>query len=226
MNAARWSAESIAKHTDAARIYLARELGPRVPPLLRFVAAFDESPLEDEGPVAIFSFELAPSGSGCAAASGAAPHFVVMGETEPNYFPAYGLDADGMYDLHIGTRFALGTGLERIDPQREPARARDGLRHFVAVCNPGVEIEEESLAALFAAGDQIFAVYRLRLRGQAVYCLGADCPPGFYTQVEHPPQVVLRLHLGRLIRNEARDEAEHAAARRLSQERHGRYHAT
>ena len=67
-------------------------------------------------------------------------------------------------------------------------------------------IEHEELAGLIRCLDRCFAVYRVVLRGRPVYCLGAGCPPGFYELTDHPPQVALCLHLGQLIREEARHE--------------------
>ncbi|MBK9119147.1 MAG: hypothetical protein IPM18_06035 [Phycisphaerales bacterium] len=219
MHTVDWPATTIAAHAEQARTYLASELGTRAPTVLQFAAAFEEQPLEGEGSVALFRFDLPPDGGTCAKEH--TGHYVVVGCTEPNYFPAYEQDSEGAYDFHIGTRYALGVGLARVASEREPATARRALQHLVSTCNPGIVIEREELAGLFDTGAQLFAVYRLRLAGQEVYCLGADCPPGFYSLTKYPPQVVLRLHLGRLIRNEARDEAEHAAARRLSRARGG-----
>ena len=63
------------------------------------------------------------------------------------------------------------------------------------------------MAALFQCEERLFAVYRLTLNGaETAYFMGGDCPPGFYRLTEHPPQVALRLHLGKLIRAEARAE--------------------
>jgi hypothetical protein len=67
------------------------------------------------------------------------------------------------------------------------------------------------------------AIYRLRVGGLEVYGCGADCPPGFYPLTPHPPQVVLRLHLGQVIRHEARAEAQRAEhARRVQAARRRR----
>jgi len=98
-------------------------------------------------------------------------------------------------------------GLSVVDVNQETKGARERMRSFVAACNPGVPIEHESLAGLFRCADRLFAVYRARLRGQDVYCVGADCPPGFYQLTAYPPQVALALHLGQLIRAEARHES-------------------
>lgn len=198
----------VASLAQAAREYLGQQLGVRAPADLTLAGLFDEQPLAGEGPVALFSFTLAPPAPGVADPR----HYVAVGQTEPNYFPAYGLPPDDAYSLHIGTRFVLGLGVGVADPADEPPAARAAMRALVAACNPGVAIEREELAGLYRCAAQLFAVYRVTLRGQDVYCLGADCPPGFYTLPGHPPQVVLRLHLGKLIRREARLEAQAAAA--------------
>jgi hypothetical protein len=198
----------------AARAYLEQQLGGRAPAALAGPALFDETPLEGEGATALFSFDLPPECAPTQAAEGPAGdprHYVAVGATTPNYFPAYGLDADDAYSFHVGTRFMLELGVAVADASDEPPGARDELHTFVDACNPGEPIESEALAALFRCGEQRFAVYRLRLRGVEVYCLGADCPPGFYQMADRPPQVPLRLHLGKLIRAEAREEAERRA---------------
>jgi len=190
---------------QAALAYLAEQIRDRAPAGLRLEAEVDERPLEGEGAAAVFSFELEP-----AAKAGSEPpspvarkHYVVVGQTEPNYFPAYGLDADDAYSFHIGTRFVLEMGMQLVDASFEPPTARRLLHAALRQFAPGAALERESLAALFRCDEGLFAVYRLTLGGRDVYCMGADCPPGFYELTEHPPQVALRLHLGKLIRAEA-----------------------
>ncbi len=200
---------------QAARRYLDAELGARAPVQLTLVGTFSEEPLPDEGPVSVFSFELLPACD--LGTAGGAPiasrHYVVAGQTQPNFFPAYGFDADDAYSFHIGTRFALEMGLAVADARDEPVDARQALRTLVAAINPDVPIEQERLVALFRCGERLLAVYLVTLRGRDVYCTGADCPPGFYELTHHPPQVVLRLHLGKLLRTEAPDAAQRAAVR-------------
>ena len=105
----------------------------------------------------------------------------------------------------------LEMGLQLVDPSLEPPGARSLLRAALQTFGGGAEPEKEQLAALFRCEEGFFAVYRLTVAGQDVYCTGADCPPGFYSLTEHPPQVALRLHLGKLIRAEAsRDRATEA----------------
>lgn len=190
-----------------AREYLAQQLGSTAPEALRLEAEFDESPLEGEGRTSIWSFVLALPGACAAGGPAVQRHYVAVGQTQPNYFPAWGLDADDAYSVHVGTRFMLEMGMQRVEPQLEPPGAREELHRFVQRYAGGARLERESLAALFRCDEAYFAVYRLTLAGQDVYCMGADCPPGFYSLTEHPPQVALRLHLGKLIRAEARRAA-------------------
>ena len=73
--------------------YLRQHLGDRTPEYLVLEGEFAESPLEGEGRTFLFSFDLAP-GPGVTAAACEAfepKHFVAVGETTPNFFPAYGL---------------------------------------------------------------------------------------------------------------------------------------
>lgn len=187
----------------AAVDYLLQHLGERGPRYLRLEQEFVESPLEGEGPTALFSFDLEP---GDAAECAAVPrrHYVAAGATQPNFFPAYGMTPDDAYSLHVGTRFMLELGIQKIDDSFEPPGARAAMRKVVAQHAPGTPIADEQLAALFKCDDSYFAVYRVRIGDLERYFMGADCPHGFYDMTEHPPQAALRLHLGKLIRREAR----------------------
>lgn len=184
--------------------YLREHLAERTPDFLVLEGEFAESPLEGEGRTLLFSFDL-PPGPGVAAGACETyepKHFVAVGETTPNFFPAYGLSADDAYSFHVGTRFMLEMELQRVGPELEPPDARQLLRTVLANVAPGAELRREELAALFRCEDGYFAVYRLQLNEDDVYALGADCPPGFYKLTNYPPQMVLRLHLGKLIRSE------------------------
>jgi hypothetical protein len=185
-----------------ALAYLRDQLDDRAPRSLTPEASFAEAPLEDEGPATVFSFDLPAADAACVTAGASPRHYVVSGSTRPNYFPAYGLDPDDAYSLHIGTRFMLDMQIGLADPADEPSAARDAMCSTVRQVAPDIAIQDESLAALFRASDALYAVYRLRVGGEPVYFLGADCPPGFYRMADLPPQVVLRLHLGKLIRAE------------------------
>jgi len=188
-----------------ARAYLTEQLGPRAPQALGFEDAFDEAPLDGEERTVLFSFFLEPE-RWCGNPLPPPRHYVAVGRTTPNYFPAYGLGVDDAYSFHVGLRFMLELEIGLVDPSREPPGAREALREFVRLCAPAARLDGDELAALFRCQDQHFAVYRLTLSGGPVYCLGADCPPGFYRLTEYPPQVALTLHLGKLIRAEARQE--------------------
>ena len=45
------------------------------------------------------------------AGTGPVDYYVVVGLTEPNYYPAGGLEADDAFVLHLGTRFMLVMGI-------------------------------------------------------------------------------------------------------------------
>jgi len=195
-----------AKLDSAARAYLTDQLKGRAPHAIRLEGVFDEQPLEQEGLTAVFSFDLENRSGERGECSGIGRHYVAIGATEPTYFPAYGLDAEAAYSFHVGTRFMLGMRIERMDPALEPPGARDAVRAIASQHAPGVRFEMVELAALFRCGDDYFAVYRVRVDGEPAYFMGADCPPGVYHMADHPPQAALRLHLGQLIRAEARAE--------------------
>lgn len=192
----------------AALEYLSQQLGERAPRAVRFEAAFDEGPLEGEGRTELFSFDLPgsarPAGAGCPPED--PRHYVAVGQTVPNYFPGYGLDAEDAYSFHLGTRFLLTMEVRRVDPGLEPPGARNAARTFVQAHARHSAVGDPQLAALFRCEDEYFAVYRVEIDGEPIYFMGADCPPGFYRMAQHPPQTALRLHLGKLIRAEARRE--------------------
>jgi len=204
MNAADFSDQELRSAEAQAVAYLKEQLGERAPDYVRFEGAFDERPLEGEGRAALFSFEAEAADDGCQ--PGPLKHYVAVGRTQPNYFPAYEMGGDDAYSFHVGTRFMLEMAIQRVDDAREPPGARDALRRFVAGYAPGVAIEDERLAALFRCDEAYFAVYRVRLGAEEYYCMGADCPPGFHRLTRFPPQMALRLHLGKVIRAEARQE--------------------
>lgn len=198
--------QSDAAHEEMARAYLREQLGPRAPQRLALAGVFDEQPLEGEGRTSLFAFELdAPAGGpGCAAL----PHYVAAGETAPNYYPSFGLAADDAYSLHIGTRFMLEMKVQKIEADAPPG-AEESLQRVIRDRLGGAaHFGPSRLAGLFRCEESVFAVFRMTVDGAPLYALGADLAPGFYEMCEHPPQVVLRLHLGKLIRNEARFSLE------------------
>ncbi|MFQ5807503.1 MAG: hypothetical protein ACE5I3_13735, partial [Phycisphaerae bacterium] len=78
---------------QSALAYLKEQLADRAPQRLRLEGRFDERPLDGEAVTALFSFELQPGpGITSGVRSGALElkHYVAVGETEPNFFPAYG----------------------------------------------------------------------------------------------------------------------------------------
>lgn len=193
----------------AALAYLRDQLGPRAPTMLAFAGVFDERPLDGEGRTALFSFELpGPTGQpGDRCDSSQHGHYVAIGDTTPNYFPAYRFTADEAYEFHLGTRFMLTMGVSKIDTADEPPGARERLRGLASAYSPDATLGPIEIAGLFRCEDDYFAVYRVEIDGEPYFSLGADCPPGFYRLTEFPPQTTLRLHLGTIIRHETSSEA-------------------
>ena len=196
--------------------YLRATLGDRAPDYITLEREFHEAPLDGEGRALLFSFALEPGPGVDRSAYTPADllHYVVAGETEPNFFPAYGFDAEQGYSVHVGTRFMLVMRVEKVDVSNEPPGARPALEQFIASYAADATVEGVELAALFRCHDDYFAAYRIRLNGANYYCFGADCPPGAYELTHLPPQAALRLHLGQVIRAEARHagtdpEAQH-----------------
>lgn len=194
-------------HLAAAAQYLQSELGHLAPGELRLEQTFDERPLDGEGPTSLFSFDLTVGGGDAQCPAEIRRHYVVAGQTTTNYFPAYSFDADEGYSFHIGTLFMLEMRVSLIDHADEPPGARESLKNLIRAYGDASNIGEPELAALFRCDDAVFAVYRVDVEGRTVYGMGADCPPGFYELIDFPPQTALRLHLGKVIREEARSGA-------------------
>lgn len=201
-------AETLPQWREFALAYLREQFGPHAPRELGEAAFFDGSVLEGDGRVVIMPFTAAPGGGE------SAEFWVVVGQTESNYYPRWGLSADDAFRVHVGTRFMLVLGVAQIDagdydPRRDVAR-------MLAQVAPGEAAESVSLAAMFAVGDQRHAVARVRVGGVEAYAMTADCPPGFSTRVDLAPHVAYRLHLGGLLL--AEHDNERRAARRDSRE--------
>lgn len=187
--------------------FLQEQLADRAPHYLRLVGHFCEAPLEGEGRTWLFTFPLQVGSGASACSESERTHYVAVGETTPNYFPAYDLAPNDAYSFHLGTRFLLTMAIQLVDSALEPPGARAALRALIENYARGAHVEDETLAALFRCEEAYFAVYRARINGQPYYCFGADCPSGFYPLTNHAPQMALRLHLGRLVREEARGGA-------------------
>ncbi|HKQ48188.1 MAG TPA: hypothetical protein VJZ71_08980 [Phycisphaerae bacterium] len=176
--------------------YLRAQLREDAPGELGVARVFERSPLEGDGAVVVFEFR---------ARRGAAEsdqYYVVVGQTEPNYYPAYGLDADEAYSLHLGTRFMLVMGVAQcVAPEGIDVMA--AARVVVDRVAPSAPIEGLTVAACFDVEGQHHVVLRGRVAGQDVYIMAGEAPAGFSRRVELPPQVAYRLHVGAVLRVEA-----------------------
>lgn len=189
-----------------ALFYLADQLGSAAPKTLLNPTLFPRSPLEGEGPTVLFDFTANLSGRD------EQPYHVIVGKTQPNYYPAYGLSAEEAFDLHLGTRFMLVMGVALIkespteqSPDDSPELAYDAAadaRGIVDRIVPGAAIDDLTTAASFDVDGRIHTVLRCRVAGEPVYVMGRDAPPGFSKRIDLPAQVVYRLHLGHVLRHE------------------------
>lgn len=190
-----------------AQAYLAEQFQADAPASLGGAAIFEASPLEGEGPTIVFDF---------VASRGAAideRFYVVVGRTEPNYYPAFGLSHEEAFCLHLGTRFMLVLGVARRPVAHGDATRRAADRHDFdperearAVVNrvsPDAVIEDLQMAAAFDVEGRTYAVLRATVDGRATYIFAGDAPPGFEERTALPPHVAFRLHLGRVLRLES-----------------------
>ncbi len=181
---------------DYALEYLRSQLGQAAPMELGEPAFLERSPLAGEGPLVVFPFRAALDGRHLE------EYRVVVGCTEPNYYPAYNLSPEETLDLHLGTRFMLVLGVaqyRRADDAYDPMQDAQSI---VARVAPGRPIEDLSIAAAFAVDEQVHTVLRCRIDGTPVYIMARDAPWGFCERADLPPQVAYRLHLGQVLRRE------------------------
>lgn len=188
-NLAEWKAYALA--------YLGVQLGADAPSDLSPPQVFPISPLEGEGPVAIFPFRARRG------ASIEQDYFVAVGMTTPNYYPSYERSTDEAFSLHLGTRFMLVMGVaQRQPPTSVEFDIEKNARMIVDRVQPGAPIEDLALAAAFDVEGQLHAVLKCRVAGTPVYIMAGDAPMGFSTHVDLPPQAAYRIHLGQALRLE------------------------
>ncbi len=179
-------------HREAALDYLRRALGAAAPAALVEIGRLKQSPLEGEGAITAFAFSAAVGG-------GTVEQYVVVaGDTEPNYYPVWNLSPDEYLRLHLGTRFMLVLQIAQLPHDPEAAALAD-MRGQLAGVVPGQPVEDLAAAATFGLDRQRHVVARARIGPEPVYLLGGDLPLGIYRQVELPPHVVYRLHLGTVL---------------------------
>jgi hypothetical protein len=155
---------------------------------------FPRSPLADEGAVVIFPFKAAKGGQRVES------YFVAVGETEPNYYPAYELNPEQAFCLHLGTRFMLVMGVASV--QVTPEDGYDPVRNAAEIVSrvlPESRIEAAQVAAMFDVNGEMHAVLRATLEDKEVYIMGRDAPWGFSDRTDLPAPVAYRLHLGHVL---------------------------
>jgi hypothetical protein len=164
--------------------------------MLGEVTIFPRSPLDGEGATALFAFE---SSRGSETPE---DYYVAVGQTEPNYYAAAGLDAEDVFSLHVGTRFMLVMGVAQSPVVDETYDAYQDARTVCDRVAPRASLEDVQVAATFDVEGQMHRVLRARFGGDAIYLFAGDAPWGFSRRVDLPPHVVYRLHLGRVLRAE------------------------
>lgn len=185
-----------------AREYLLSELQQDAPWTVTPVASFDEHPLENEGRVTVFSFNASIGGNP------EEPFYVVVGQTVPNYYPQWGLDADQIYSVHLGTRFMLVVEVRQVPLDTLPSTLkRDTLAQLEGIV-PGEPVRNLEPAAVWQADEQLHVVCRATIADEDVFIMAADLPMGVYRETQLPPHVVYRWHLGTVIRLEHDDATE------------------
>jgi len=192
-------------HKQMALDYLAAVLQADAPQDLVPVAAFDEDPLEGEGKATVFAFNASLGGNP------EEPFYVVAGQTVANYYPQWGLDADQIYSVHLGTRFMLVVEVQQLPLKELPPTLEQDAREGLSGLVPGEPVSDLVPVAAWAAEDQKHAVCTARIGGEQVYVMAADLPIGVYREIHLPPHVVYRWHLGNVIRMERPDDEDDEA---------------
>lgn len=183
-----------------ALAFLQTQLGPHAPNRLEHALTVHEEPLEGEGPTSLFRFEAAPDG-------GAPQRFwVAAGVTEPNYYPDWGLSADEMYSVHIGTRFMLVMEVAQAPPDQVPHDASEWFESFIRSVAPSARVSIVKPLAAFLVEAQFHVVVEAVVNDERIAVVGYEAPPGIYRNAHLPPQVLPRRHWGTLIRREAQAE--------------------
>jgi len=201
--------EVIGRWRAAALAYLRKSLGARAPHHLGSHHFFETSPLEGEGPIVLFEFELS-------SASKQERFFVATGQTEPNYYAALNLSPEDMFALHLGTRFMLVLGVALMpQPDRAAFDLEKAVRELVWSIRPGQPVSEVEWAATFDVEGRMHGVARCRIGPERAFAFIGEAPHGFSTEVDIAPQVAYRIHLGRAllaeskpIRDQGGDEME------------------
>lgn len=195
-----------------AHDYLKTALGDGAPAVLTPLACFEEAPLEGEGAVGLFRFQADLAGVGERAS-----YVVVAGETEPNYYPDWGLSPEECYEMHLGTRFMLVAEVGQRPLEELPDGVGAWFTGFFAEAAPVARVIAVEPRAAFSVNGETHVVARVSLEGETVWCVGLEAPPGIYRTPDLPPHVVYRRHLGRLIRLEWQQ-----ALKTEGRKRHGR----
>lgn len=199
--------ETLAAMRRSALAYLTTELKDAASKELGEPHFCDASPLEGEGAIAAFPF-LADFGF-----DGEQRHWVVVGETQPNYYPHYDLEPLDVFCLHWGTRFMSVLGVPQADTAAnkgyDPVQdARQTLDRIA----PREPIEAVEVAVTFDVEGEKHSVLRCRLNDESIYIFGRDAPPGFSRRIDLPPHVAYRIHLGRVLMREPEPKDETSQA--------------
>ncbi|MBI5763474.1 MAG: hypothetical protein HZA51_08120 [Planctomycetes bacterium] len=180
-----------------ALVYLAEAIRESAPNALGSATIFPHSPLEGEGAVVVFEFEAERS------SLDAKRFFVVVGKTEANYYPGYDLTSDEAFSLHLGTRFMLVMGIGQAPPEQLATfDAAVAAKAVVNRISPELTVVDARVAAAFDVDGELHAIVSCRIGGRDVYVMAGDAPPGIHERVALPPQVVYRMHVGQVLRNE------------------------
>jgi hypothetical protein len=193
------SVGSIPQWRSAAESFLRAELPAAARPRLTGDPSLWQSPLEGEGSIIIWPFEARLRDD-----REAESFYVVVGQTAPNYYPAYGLSPEEAFWLHLGTRFMLTVAVARAsDADCAGFDAQGAARAIVDRVAPGEVIEDAKVAAAFDAEGQRHVVIACTIAGEPVYVFAGALVPGFSRRRDLPAPVAYRMHLGRLLRAEA-----------------------
>ena len=180
-----------------ALAYLAEAMRESAPNALGGATIFPNSPLDGEGAVAVFEFEAQRS------SLDAKRFFVAVGQTEANYYPAYDLTSDEAFSLHLGTRFMLVMGIgQASSAQLANVDAVHAAKAVVDRVSPDLSIDDARVAAAFDVDGELHVIVSCRIGGREAYVMSAGAPAGIYERHSLPPQVVYRMHLGQVLRNE------------------------
>ncbi len=179
--------------------YLKRELGDRETFDLQLMQSFSTHPLMGSGEYAIFQFNRSTEPS-------KRYHVVVGTEGGTNYYPDLGLSLDELWKVHIGTDFYLVMQVKTLDTIDNADRYVNEAKGIIEKTFGGSLQSSPTVVTCFKYKDEVHAAGKCT-SGSTVYSFVVGDVPHFAINKDLAADVVWRLNMGRIVCEEAAQEA-------------------